>query len=451
MSHERGNFLLQALLALSVIFAFVPFLAGRLSMRDSDAKMYTATRQVENVSTAARIFIRENANNLPYNRTVVTGNALADLLEPYGLPLGFSSRTGLGQDIALVIEKTPTDVFAHIELTGGDLSELQRAELARRIGFYAALSDVGVNVGIALENIYSDVVRRNEPNINENAFLTDLNMGEFTLDGAGAVFANRGDFETAQFDNLAIFGVENGRKVRNNITYMSAVKTVFQSRTGESALSLSRGTLSAKSISARTIAKFGDTGNFTAQTASLYDFSMTAGRTGFSGPAIWNVRGNVVTNNVSFSVDSIEINSFINATRGQDVYISYDDLETSSKSGMETDYMAVANITLRNQTSDALSRGDDGAVLVDVRPGGTSILPDALIDTINNDAFQIIDRPASNDGKTVDCKSIIGQLGGKYNQKSLSQYLICEYVYWVRLEKRIDIKQCLMAGKSGCI
>jgi len=441
---------MQALLALTLIFAFVPFIATRMSRRDMDSKMYTATRQVELATTAARIFIRENANNIAYDTTVVSGNSFADLLEPYGLPLGFVPRTALGQDMALVINKSPVAVSAHLELTGGDLSAFERAELARRIGFYAMTTDGGVNVGIALENIYSDVVRRNETDISNSGFLTNLDMGGFVFERAGTVLARDGDFESAQFNTLSLTGMENGRKTRSVIDSILATKTVFQSRTGAAALSLTRGTLGVGSVSSKTVAKFGDTGNITSNAASVYDFSMTAGRTSFSGPPDWDVRGNVVTDKINFSVERLEIESFINSARGQDVYVDADELEYAARSGIEAEYLTTSNITLRDQTSDALSRGEDGDVVIDIRPAGTSLLPDALIENINNDAFEIIARPDADDGKTVNCKSIISSLGGGYNQKSVSQYIICQYVYWQRLEKRIDIKQCLMAGKGNC-
>lgn len=451
MRSQRGNFLMQALLALTLIFAFVPFIVARVERRDTDSKMYAATRQVELAQTAARIFIRENANNIAYDTTVVSGNAFSDLLEPYGLPLGFVPRTALGQDIALVINKTPTAVSAHLELTGGDLTALERAELVRRIGFYAVDVDSSVNVGIALEDVYSDVVRRNEPDVDNSGFLTDLNMGGFVIDRAGMVLARNGDFETGQFGTLSVTGIENGRRVRSTISAIAADKTVFQSRTGAAALSLTHGTLGVGTLSARTVAKFGDTGNFVSDAASVYDFSMTAGRTGFTGPAQWSVRGNVVSDNINFSVERIEIESFINAARGQDVFVGNDDLEYSTRSGIEVGYLAASNITMRDQTSDALSRGESGAVIIDIRPAGTSVLPDVLLESINNDAFAIIAQPDDDDGKTVDCKSVITSLDGVYNKNSLSQYIICQYVYWQRLEKRIDIKQCLMAGRGDCV
>lgn len=451
MHTQRGNFLLQALLALTLIFAFVPFLARQLSDRATDTRMYTATTQVETAQTAARIFLRENISNLPYNTTVVGGDDFGDLLEPYGLPLGFSSRTALGQDMVLVIHKTPMATTAYLELNRGDLSDLEISELARRIGFSAMLSDDGViQVGIDLQDIYSDVVRRNEPDLDNSGFLTDLDMGGFSFVGGGNVFAGRGEFETAEFGTLTVTGIESGRKVRSTIENMSSDKTVFQSKTGESALSLTRGVLHAGGVSAKTVAKYGDTGNLTVENASMYDFSMTAGRTSFTGPGTWDVRGNVVSDRINFSVERLDISSYLNATRGQDVYIDSDDLEYSSKSGLETDYIYTSNITMRDQTSTALNDGETGAVVLDIRPAGTSLLPDVWDATINNDAFAILENPSSDDATTVDCKSLITKYDGAYNKMSLSQYIICQYVYWQRLEKRIDIASCLQSGRGNC-
>lgn len=451
MSRQNGNFLLQALLALTLIFSFIPFFAQRLAARDMDAQMYASTQKVEVAQTAARIFIRERANDLPYNTTVVSGDTFSDLLESYGLPLGFVPKTALGQDISLVINKTPVAVTAYLRLTGGDLSAVQLAELARRIGFYADVSGNVITVGLALDATYSDVVRRNEQDLDNSAFLTNLDMGEFSFRNGGAIFARRGEFDTAQFGTLSIYGVDDGRKTRSTIKSMVANRAVFQSALGESALSLTRGSLYAGSLSARTISAFGDTGNFTSNAASAYDFAMTAGRTSFYGPLDWTVGGDVVSENINFSVERLDINSYIDASRGQDVYIDPDDLEYSSRSGIEAGTIIASNITMRDQTSDALNNGETGAVVLDIRPAGTSVLPDVLLDSVNNDAFEIINRASSDDDKMASCRDIIADVEGRYNAKSLSQYIICQYVFWQRLEKRIDIKRCLLEGRSDCM
>ena len=451
MRYQRGNFLLQAMLALALVFAVVPFIARRLSDSNVDSRMYSATRQVETAQTAARIFIRENVNNLPYETTVLTGNNFSDMLEPYGLPLGFVPRTPLGQDIALVINKTPVAVSAYLELTGGKLSALQRAELVRRIGFYAMESDDVIRIGVELQDMYSDVVRRNETNLDNSGFLTDLDMGGFVFDNAGNVFSSRANFNSAQFDTLSVFGTESGKKERNFIESISATKTVFQSATGESALTLGKGTLYADSVTTKTISKFGDTGAFTTGDASVYEFAMTAGQTSFTGPGEWNIRGQVDADNINFSVERLDVSSFINATGGQDVFIDEDTLEYSARSGLEADVLLISNITVRDQTSSALNSGKTGAVILDIRPAGTTMLPDALVSDVNNDSFSIIENPSADDADTIDCETIIENLDGVYNKQSLSQYLICQYVYWQRLEQRINIKQCLMAGRSDCI
>lgn len=452
MSRQNGNFLLQALLALALIFSFIPFFAGRLASRDLDSQMYAATQKVEVAQTAAQIFVRENANDLPYNTTKVSGNTFSDLLESYGLPLGFVPRTALGQDISLVINKTPLAVTAYLELSGGDLSPLQLAELARRIGFYASVSGDIITVGLALDAVYSDVVRRNESDLNNSAFLTDLDMGGYTFDNGGEIFARRGEFETAQIGTLSVFGVENGRDTRNNIESMAANLAVFQSSLGESALSLTRGTLYVNNISARTLSQFGDTGNFTSNAASAYDFAMTAGRTSFYGPLDWTVGGDVISENINFSVERLDIDSYIDASRGQDVYIDPDELEVSSRTGIEAGTVIASNITMRDQTSDALNSGETGLVILDIRPSGTSVLPDVLLDGINNDAFEILAEPTSDSDKTESCRDVIAQLDNRvrYNAKSLSQYLVCQYIYWQRLEQRIDMKQCLLEGGTNC-
>ena len=190
MRNSRGNFLLQALLALTLLFMFIPFFAIKLLGRENDARMYAATQKIDNATTVARIFIRENASNLPYDQTVIAGKSFADVLEPYGLPLGFVARTALGQDIALVINKTAEEVSAYISLTGGNLNAVERAELVRRVGFYAFdVGDGSIQVGVPLETLYSDVVRRNEPDIDASAFLVDLDMGDNSVSDIGSAIA----------------------------------------------------------------------------------------------------------------------------------------------------------------------------------------------------------------------------------------------------------------------
>lgn len=454
LKSEKGNFLLQALLALTLVFAFIPFFAHRLSVRDLNTQMYATTRQVEVAKTAARIYIQENADSLPYEVTVISGNKFSDTLEPYGLPLGFVPRTALGQDISLVITKNQDEIFATIRLSGGRLSGLQRAELARRIGFFAIYNPDNptgsIDVGVQLSDMYSDVVRRNEKNSDASGFLTDLDMGGFAINNATDIFARNGAIDTGEIVTLNVTGTEIGRSEKNNIVEINANKTVFQNRFGETALSVARGELKVGNLLAKTVSKFGDAGALTLVDASVDNFDMSEGRTGFEGPEKWIVRGDVVTSRIGFSVERLDVSSFINTTRGQDVFIDAETLSYSSASGIDTKYIRVSNITLRDQTSGGLVRGASGAAILDIRPAGTSVLPDVLVDDINNGDFSIIANPTKNDSATVTCQSIITSLGYTYNQKSLSQNIICQYVFWQRLEKRIDVKQCLINGGSNC-
>ncbi len=454
MSPNRGSFLIQALLALTLVFVFMPFLAHRLAVRDINAQMYSATRQIDTIRTAAKIYIEENATNLPYDETKISGDKLADLLEPYGLPIGFITRTALGQDISLVINKNDQEISAIIRVEGGKINTMQRAELARRIGFYAAFDPENesgnIDVGIHLGEVYSDVVRRNDGNSASSGFLTDLDMGGFNLNNVANIFARRANFDTGESVTLSINGSESGRKERNAIKVLNTNKTVFQSVDGEAALSLTRGSLNVGTFITRTVSKYGDAGNITATDASITSFDMSAGRTSFSGPGKWSVGGNLVASRITFNVERLDVGSFVNLTRGQDVFIDATTLSYSSASGIDVNSIYAGNITLREQTSNSIMHGGDGVTLLDIRPSGTSMLPDALVDTIDNGAFEILASPTQDSDTTVNCNTIISSIGSSYNAKSLAQYIICQYVFWQRLEHRIDIKQCLIEGRSDC-
>jgi len=450
LNTQRGNFLLQALLALTLVFAFIPFFAGKLSSRENAATMYAATEQIETVYNAARIYLREEKNNLPYKKQELSENALVDTLESYGLPLGFVPETGFKQKISLVIDKNADGIIGYIKINNGKLNKIQMAELTRRIGFYAILNGSNIEVSIPTDVMYSDIVSKKETDENVG-FLSELDMDDNTVDKVGVLFAQNGVFETAQFNTLVLYGMESGRNDKNKISDMYANKTVFQSADGSAALALSRGELNVSDLSLRTISKFGTAGGFESNVASVYDFSMAEGKTGFSGPSDWSVHGSVRADNFSFTTDRLDIGSYLDASRGQDVYVDSDTLQYNTKMGVDVKNIYAANISLRDQTSYGLLNDQTGPLLIDIRPAGTSLLPDVYVDTINNDSFEIIADPKDVDGKTVSCREIISNLNEKYNSKSLAQNIICQYVFWQRLESRIDIKQCLQNGENGCM
>ena len=448
---DRGNFLLQALLAISLMFVFVPVLTNRLVTNDIDAKMYSSVHQVDVASTAARIFIRENVDTLPYGKTIIRGNDFADTLEPYGLPLGYIPQTAFGQNIYLIVDKDDTGVGGTLMIDGGKLSNMQIAEMVRRIGFYAERTTNGLMVGVPLNTLYQDVVRRNEPDVLNSAFLTDLDMNEFSIENVDKIIGHNLVAETGTFDTLDIFGNETERNSKNKIKTLSSEKTVFQSKSGGSALALTRGSLKAKNVFGKTVSQFGGTGNFESNSASVDSFNMTAGYTGFTGPLTWDVRGNMETEYVALGAERLEVGSYLNVSSGQDAYISGDNVTYNSTSGVSVDNIIASHVTLRDQTSRALDAGQTGAAIIDIRPAGTTVLPDVQVAGINNDTFAILKNPKRDDDSTMDCKSVVGELGGIYNSSSLSQHILCEYLFWLRLEQRINAKQCLMAGGSDCI
>ncbi len=453
MHNQRGNFLLQALLAISLLFVFMPVLTNRLIVNDVDAKMYSASHQIDTAQTAARIFIRENVDSLPYGRTIIRGPDFADTLEPYGLPLGYVPRTAFGQDIYLIVDKDETSVGGTLVVSGGKISNMQIAEMVRRVGFYAQKSKDGLIVGIPLNTLYQDVVRRNETDINNSGFLTDLNMNGFAIENTNTVIGHNLESGVANFDTLDIAGNEGERNSKNKIKNFVADKSIFQSKSGGSALALTRGSLRAKNVFGKTISQYGSTGNFESDSASVYSFDLTAGRTGFTGPVTWDVRGNLETEHIVLSAETLDVGSYLNVSSGQEVYVSGDSgyLSYNSTSGISTGSLIASHVTLRDQTSKALNAGDSGAVIVDIRPASTTVLPDVRVSYIDNGGFAILKNPKKDDAETVTCNSIVASLGEVYNSNSLAQHILCEYLFWERLEQRINAKQCLMAGRSDCI
>ena len=478
---ECGNFLLQALLALALIISFMPLITRRISDFSHDSEMSATVSQINSATSAAGIFIRTNSATLPYGVTNLTGLHFADALEPYGLPIGFIQTTPLNQNISMVISKTEDDVFAAIVISGGSTTRLSRAELATRLGFWAATpsdgnkienatggwdldlsafglkpTDSSIYIRIPMNEDFSELVKKRNKKPEDYPFFTDLDLGGFDMTDVGAAVVHGGQFKTMTGDSLTLSGIEDGRKIRNNIKTAVLGHAVFRADARGAALSVIRGTLSADTATVKTISAFGDAGAIKADAVSVKTFDMTAGHTGFTGPIQWDIHGNMVLQNVTLDVQQLELASSINAARGQEVFINDNGLDYSVKSGIETGTIHATYITMRDQISSSLAAGGDGPVVLDLRPAGTSVMPDVLLDGIDNGAMSIISTPSDGSGKMTDCRSTINNIGGKvrdsvtYNQRSLAQNIVCQYVLWQRLEKRIDIKQCMLDGKTNC-
>lgn len=473
---SSGNFLTQALLAIALVAAFMPFLARKMSNMQHESTLAAAASQLKSVAAAEKRFLKSDGTRLNYNPTVVAGDDVADMLEPYGLALGFIPKTPFGDDISLLTLRKNDEIIAFVIASKGDMSRRDAAELARRVGFWGATAENGEIIGatggwkiiakdygirtddtavyirVSAADDYSELVRKNDIAPDKNSFMSDLIMDGNSLRAVGSLVAESGFFDSAQTNALTLYGIEDGRRIKNKIASIYAKKAGFFAENNAAALTVQKGILNADNVSVRTVSRYGDAGNLTADTISVHDFSMAAGRTGFTGPEKWEIKGDAVLENVSLTVERIDINSSINAARGQDVFISDDGLSYNVKTGIESDYVSAANITMRDQTSAAISSGSSGPVILDIRPTGTSILPDAFITSINNDSILIPSAHDDNTGKTITCKSVIDSLNidTNYNKNSLAQNLACKFVLWQRLEKRIDMKKCLMEGRSGC-
>jgi hypothetical protein len=475
-SESRGNFLLQALLAVALVMIFMPFLAQKLSSRKNDYSLNAIAQQTNSAVRAAREFIRVSKDNLAYGQQNIAGEDFSDLLEPFGLPLGFIPQTIIGQKISLLTVKNESEILSLIILHNGDLSEVKRRELISRIGPNAATSDkngvlqgVGgwnknlkdygikpdisaIYVLVSTNDDFSELVRRKTNDPDRSKFYTDLNMGNFSIKNITSLVSKNADLNNGNFNTLSIVGSSDNRRFKNKINYLTSDRAVFQSNNGDNPLNIYRGNLKTNSLSGRYLFKYGLPGYVYVNTALINSLSMSVGRTGFYGMYDWNVHSDVILNNISIDTEHIEINGFINASRGQDVFIDEYELTYATKSGIEAQKISTAFITLRDQVSSALLSGIDGAIVMDIRPAGVSVLPDVLSDTINNDEFQILKNPDLDDGEVVSCKTIISSLPSApaYNSNSISQNIVCQFVFWQRLERRINIKQCKINGQTNC-
>ena len=265
MQKQSGNFLLQALLALTLVFAFMPFLVKRLASRDMASQMYSAKQTIDTVYNAARLFLYDNKDTLP-DQNLFEGAVLVNALAPYGLPLGFNPVTSLDQSISFsIVRKEPEqrpctpvvdeegkiteecheelveflEPVIHAELTitpndGSSVTEYQIAELARMIGFFARPNNKVITINVPVDVMYTDIVLRREPDTNVG-FLTELDMGgdpnglgdvvPHNIEGISKLYAQDGNFTNSRFrvtQNLYVDSVKD-----NDIGELDAYKFSF--------------------------------------------------------------------------------------------------------------------------------------------------------------------------------------------------------------------------------
>ncbi|MDR2770129.1 MAG: hypothetical protein LBB08_01630 [Rickettsiales bacterium] len=468
--------MLQALLALGLVISFLPMFANKMHGMNESRENAAAAAQMMAAWDAARAFVREEFDNLSDGIKIYSDAELAMRLEPFGLPLGFSTSTPLGGKISLMIGKNGPNMLALILATRGKASELRSAEIMARLGFWGAIPGTdgilrGATGGWETDEIpgdmplpdailmrvpedeeFSELVVRNAKRPSKNAFHTPLGMDGNNISAVSALRAMGGKIKNAAAADFVLSGTEADRKNRNEIGSVRTDKALFRSPDGNP-LTITRSDLQTGDFSATSIAEHGDTGGMTAGTVSVRDFNMTAGSNSFSGPATWDIKTNAYLTNITLNVEKLSISTFLDTSRGQDVFISQTDssqLEYASGSGITAGTIKAEHITLRDQISSELLSGGNGMPLLEIRPAGTSLLPDALISGINNDELAIPLDAGDNAGKTEPCRAIVARAGGRYDSASLAGAIVCRFVMLNRIERRLDIKKCLDAGGSNC-
>jgi hypothetical protein len=451
--------------------------AKKIQDKNASRENAAVVRQIGAAFDAARAFVYEEFDNFPDGIKAFSGDDFVESLEPFGLPLGFQPSTPLGQSVSLVVSKNGRDMFSVLVLHGGKTNELRRAEILTRVGFWGAVIDddgavVGATGGWRADDVpnglilspddilvrvpeddeFSELVSRSSKKPGKNVFHTDLEMDGRDVSAVGTLSANAGRAKNAAANDFVLSGTESDRKNRNDIGTVRAGSVRFSASDGNP-LTITRSDLKTGLFSAGSIANYGDLPALTAGRLAVRDFNMTAGRSGFAGPAHWDIKTNAFLTNIILSVEKLSIASFLDTSRGQDVFLSPDDsnqLEYTAGSGVRATTVKAAHIVLRDQISSDLLAGGSGDALLEIWPAGTSVLQDVLVSGINNDSLNIPISAADNSGKLETCRSIIARFGGRYNQASLSDYVICRFVMLNRIEHRIEIKKCLLGGGTNC-
>ena len=469
--------MLQALFALALAVAFMPAFVKKIASGNIHRENIAIASQMAAAFDASRAFVYEKFDDFPDGITTLAAADFVQTLEPYGLPLGFAPMIPPNNPIPLRISKKGRAIFVVLSASGEKFGEMRRAEILARLGFWGAvLDDDGIVRGatggweeadipnemaldphdimvrVPEDEEFSELVARNAKNPAKNIFHSDLNMDGNNVSGIGSLSAIGGKIKNIGAGEFALSGTETDRKNKNDIGIVRAGKVWFSAADGNP-LTITRSDLKTGQFSVSSIANYGDMPSLTAGTLTIRDFNMTAGRTGFAGPNTWNIKTSAYFTNITLSVEKLSIASFLDTSRGQDVFLNADNpdqLEYTAGSGVRANEMKADSIVLRDQISSDLLAGGTGAALIEIRPAGTSILPDILISGINNDNIKIPAAAADNSGNTESCKNIIIALGGKYNSASAAQNVICQFVMYNRIEHRIEIKKCLLNGGPKC-
>jgi hypothetical protein len=469
--------MLQALFALALVISFLPMLANKAIEKKESRENVATVSQINYAWNAARSYIHNESDKISDGITTLSDDELSNKLEPFGLPLGFVPITPLGQKISLIISKKDNDIFSVVEVDANNMSEMRRANIVKRLGFWGIIfngngtlqgwsggwqaNELPNNLMLKKSNIYirvpddaefSELVIKKAKNPSENSFHTNLVMNGNSISSIAILSSNSAKIKNVLANDFMLTGIEADKKNKNDIGTIRAGKIWFSAQDGNP-LSITRSDLKTGLFISSSVANYGDLPALTADKLKIGVFNMTAGRTGFTGPREWDIKTSAEFTNISLSVERLTIASFLDTSRGQDVFINADNpksLEYETGSGISAKTVKTDNIILRDQISSDLLAGGSGAAMLEIRPAGTSVFPDVLVYGINNDSLNIPLAADQNDGKLEPCKNIIAQLGGQYNAASVSDNIICQFVMLNRIEHRIEIKKCLMNGGTNC-
>lgn len=429
MNNQRGNFLLQTLLALSLITAFMPFFTSKIISRDKTIKIVALVNQIDSIELASRRYIKENINNFEFKTYLLSGNDFIDIMESYGMPLGFIPKTNFNQDISLLIKKDD-DISAYLKLSGGNLNNLEKSQLKNSISNqYQEKENGDIYITIPIDEEYSDIVNKVEKN--NSFFMSDLNMGEFSIENIKNIITENIETSSLESNLIKILNLDKNsllNKIQTNIA-------IFKNKNGKSPLNIIQGTLNIDNLNTVSISKYGDSGNLTARNISAFELSMEPEKTSFSIPLNTYIKGNLISNNINYKINKLIIKSSLSVIN-KPTFEDYKNID--KKYGIDAEIISTSNITLRKQTSSYLKNNSNAEILFDIRPASVSFMKDINIATINND-FKVIQNNG-NIYSTEHCSSVIKKLNINYNNNSLSQNIICQYIFWRNLEERINIK-----------
>lgn len=504
MQKQRGNFLLQALLALTLVFGFMPFFANKLSSRDMQARFYSTVGQIETAYTASRIYVREKKDNLTTGELTFDGNPDLHLnfnkeLEPYGLPLGFNPQTVFGQNISLDINRSDEGVVtAQLKINGGDLSKFELTQLVRMIGFDSTISDENVIIiNVPVEELYSDIVLRREPEGNIG-FLTQLDMGGHRIDNIGVLYADTGHANQISAFDLSLTGNE---AQTSEITSIDAEYTLFKTDSGwsisdlwsdqaermitlvlqNSELNINDNLTLANIRCLLTgcpnlhVVTVDDENPSEAYVESLAFFDSVNGQEVVGmlyGPhgedTSWLVEGDILWKGLGYFVvdGSVTANKIkgLNFSIMEDSFSTYEQMSGITTDRLITDKLIVSRLLFSpivnvNSANDVERVGNQLDVVIDFK--GTTYLPDlirspdsvsgfSVARVVDNDDIKIILYPYSSaigERGLGTCRDIINSIRedvnisiSKYDEHSVLQNIICKYEFYKRIEHRLNWK-----------